>query len=146
MPATPTIDVVCDANVVIKWFHDAGEQEVEASRGLLDRQRDRTIALHILDLTPYEIGNVLLQPRFAVGAQQVATVLTALAEVCRAIAPSPEDLADAAQLAEQHALTFYDATYAAVARRRRARLVTLDGALLGAELGLRPGELAATLG
>ena len=38
-------------------------------------------------------------------------------------------------------LTFYDATYAAVARSRGAELATLDKALLRAGLGRRPSEI-----
>lgn len=72
-------------------------------------------------------------------------MLDALAEVCPVIAPAPEDLRAAAALAEQHGLTLYDAAYAAVAARRGAQLATLDGELLRAGLGRRPGELVSEL-
>ena len=48
---------------------------------------------------------------------------------------------DATRLAEDHHLTMYDATYAAVARSRGAELATLDKALLEAGLGRRPSEI-----
>ena len=138
-------DIVSDANVVLKWFHGEGEEEVAEARALLAGHRDRSVALHVLDLTAYEVGNALLRGRAHASAEQVATVLEALSEICPAITPSQEDLRDAAQLAEQHDLTLYDAAYAAVARRRGAQLATLDRELLRADLGRRPSQLVESL-
>jgi len=145
MPATPAIDVVSDANVALKWFHSEGEEEVEPARALLAGQRERTVALHILDLTPYEVGNALLRGRLGVPAARVGAVLDALREICPTIAPSSDDFGEAAALAEEHQVTLYDAAYAAVARRRGTQLVTLDRELLRAALGRRPSDLAAEL-
>ncbi|SRR5581483_7358183 len=145
MPATRAIDVVADANVALKWFHAEGEQEVEAARALLAAQRERAVALRILDLTPYELGNALLRGRPAVAAGQVAEVLAAIAVLCPAIAPSADELGEAARLAAEHDLTLYGAAYAAVARSRRAALATLDRKLLRAGLGRRPSELVEAL-
>jgi predicted nucleic acid-binding protein len=141
----PVIDVVSDANVALKWFHAEGEEEVEEARALLDAHKERTVALSVLDLTAYEVGNALMRGRAAVGADRVATVVEALAEVCPALRPNPAELRRATELAAEHDLTLYDAAYAAVAESREAALATLDGALLGAGLGTRPSELAARL-
>ena len=54
-------DVVCDASIVLKWFHEEGEEEVEAARALLDAHQAGHVAAHILDVTLYELGNVLLR-------------------------------------------------------------------------------------
>jgi predicted nucleic acid-binding protein len=137
----PVRDVLADANVVLKWFHEEGEEEVDAARALLDGHRERTLAVQMLDLTPYEVGNALIRGRARLGAEQVAIVLRAAREICAAVAPSADDLAHAAQLAVEHDLTLYDAAYASVAQRRGATLVTLDAKLLAARLGTRPSEL-----
>lgn len=141
----PAINVVSDANVVLKWFHSEGEEEVEPARALLGAHKARTVALSVLDLTAYEVGNALMRGRAGASAEQAATVLEALAEVCPALHPSPKELRLASELAERHDLTLYDAAYAAVAQSRTAELVTLDQALLAADLGSRPSELAATI-
>jgi predicted nucleic acid-binding protein len=138
----PAINIVSDANIVLKWFHAEGEEEVEPARALLDAHKERTVALSVLDLTAYEVGNALMRGRAGASAEQAATVIEALAEVCPAIRPSPEEMRVASQLAERHDLTLYDAAYAAVAQSRSAELVTLDRALLDAKLGRRPSELA----
>jgi predicted nucleic acid-binding protein len=141
----PVIDVVSDANVALKWFHAEGEEEVEEARALLDAHKTRAVALSVLDLTAYEVGNALMRGRAAAGADQVAAVLEALAEVCPALRPNPTELRRATELAAEHDLTLYDAAYAAVAESREATLATLDGALLNAGLGTRPSALAARL-
>jgi predicted nucleic acid-binding protein len=140
----PAIDVVSDANVALKWFHAEGEQEVAQARALLDAHKARTVALTVLDLTAYEVGNALLRGRAGASPKQVATVLEALAEICPAAQLSVEELRLATRLADRHDLTFYDA-YAAVAKTRGAILATLDKELLGAGLGTRPSELEAML-
>jgi predicted nucleic acid-binding protein len=142
----PAIDVVSDASVALKWFHEQGEQEVGPARALLAAQQTRALALVVLDLTAYEIGNALLRGRAKARPEQVAVVLEALAEICPAVRPDLADIALAVELAERHDLTLYDAAYAAVAKARGATLVTLDQALTRARLGMRPGALVARLG
>lgn len=145
MPAARAIDVVSDASVALKWFHAEGEEEVEAARALLEGQRDRTLAMWMLDLTPYEVGNALLRGHPGAAARQVAEVLVALPQLCPAISPDADDLREAARLAKRLDLTFHAAAYGAVARRRGAELATLDRGLLRAGLGRRPSELMASL-
>jgi len=137
----PAISVVSDANIVLKWFHAEDEEEVDAARALLEAHKERTIALSVLDLTVYEVGNALMRGPAGATAEQAATVVEALVEICPAARPSSEEMRAASQLAERHDLTLYDAAYAAVARSRSAELVTLDRALLDAGLGSKPAEL-----
>jgi predicted nucleic acid-binding protein len=138
------LDVVCDASVVLKWFHSEGEQEVGESRALLDLHRSRRAALSILDLTTYELGNALIRG-MRVPAARAQVVLEALDAMCPRLQLTTPEMADALALAELHRLTVYDAAYAAVARSRRARLATLDRLLLDAGLGERPSQIIAGL-
>ena len=139
----PTTDIVTDANVALKWFHDRGEEEGDAARKLLARHRSRTVVLHVLDLTFYEVGNALLRGRGKATASQVAVVLASLREMVLTISPDDDDLTLTTQFAETGGLTFYDAAYAAVAQRRGAILATLDHRLLDAGFGLPPSEILA---
>jgi predicted nucleic acid-binding protein len=72
-------------------------------------------------------------------------VLDALREIVNSLEPTRAEHHLAATLADTYDLTYYDAAYAAVAKSRAATLVTLDGALLGARLGVKPSELIARL-
>ncbi len=146
MAEMPAIDVVSDANVALKWFHADGEEEVAEARALVAAHQARTVALWVLDLTAYEVGNALLRGRARATARQVAIVLEALAQICPAVRPDGDDLRLGAELAVLHDLTLHDAAYAAVADNRGATLATLDRALLEAGLGRRPSEVVGGLG
>jgi predicted nucleic acid-binding protein len=143
MPAMPSADVLADANVVLKWFHEQGEEEVTSARALLEAHRDRRLSVLMLDLTPYEVGNALIRGRAGLGAEQVAIVLAAARAICVAVTPDEAELAHAVELAVEHELTLYDAAYAAVAQRRDAMLATFDRRLLASGLGARPGDVLA---
>src|SRR5215213_2874236 len=121
----PTV-VVSDASVAVKWFHEAGEEDFAPARALLDAYAEERIALLILDLTTYEVGNALLRGSAAASPDSVATVLEALNDLCPSVALEEPERRLAADLAAEHGLTFYDAAYAAVARRRGALLATFD--------------------
>lgn len=138
-------DIVCDASIVLKWFHDEGEADVDDARRLLVAHRSGSVTAWVLDLTFYELGNVLLR---ALGwsAADVADQLDDVRAVCSLLAPSAVEQRLAAELAEEHALTFYDAAYAAVARSRGAALATADTALLEAGVGESPAAVATRLG
>ena len=137
----PVIGVVSDTSVVYQWFHTEGETGVEASRALVRSFGERSVSLSVLDLTRYELGNIMLRGRLQATAEQAMAVVEVLARMCPVITPTAADLRSAARLAETHRLTLYDATYAAVARARGAELATLDKALLKAGLGRRPSEI-----
>lgn len=141
----PVTDVVCDTSVVLKWFHHEGEQEVDEARALLAAHQSGLLTAWILDLTLYELGNVLLRS-LGWPATDVAAQLDDLSAICTALTPTASELRLAAHLAEKHALTFYDAAYAAAARSRGADLATADRALLDAGVGASPSAVAAGLG
>jgi predicted nucleic acid-binding protein len=112
---------------------------------LLTAHARRDVALSVLDLTPYEVGNALRLGQAKATRAQVVTVLDALREIADGLRPTAAEQRHAAVLAERYDLTYYDAAYAAVAESRSATLVTLDGALLSTGLGVKPSELVARL-
>ena len=132
--------VVADASVALKWFHAEGEEAVEPARAVLAAFADRRIDLVILDLTVYEIGNVLLRSAGA-SPEAAAIVLDALIEICEPTSLTTSERALAARLATDHGLTFYDSAYGAVAQGRGGHLVTMDRELLAAGLGVRPEDV-----
>lgn len=145
MPGTGMADVLCDASVVLKWFHSEGEEEAAEARAILAAHRAGTIAVSILDLTLYELGNVLLRS-MGWSASDVGDQLEDLRTICGTFAPTTEELRLAADIGRRNDLTYYDAAYAAVARSRGTALVTADRGLVSAGYGERPGVLVARLG
>lgn len=123
--------VVCDASVVIKWFHSEDETEVAEARALLHAHRTGAVQARVLDLTFYEVGNVTIGHGLA--PEETSRRLDDLQLLCgEPIALTPRTRSAAATLASRHALTFYDAAYLAVAEHLEAVLATADSDLMAA--------------
>ena len=135
--------LLVDTSVVIKWVHEEGEAEVVQARRLLAAHRAGEARVLLLDLVAYEFGNVLLralrQPPSVVIDQ-----LDLLRRLCGPfVHPAPSWLAEAALLGEQHALTFYDASWAAAARALDCPLVSADSKLVASGLAISPSTAAS---
>jgi|SRR5215218_55617 len=84
-------------------------------------------------LAVYEVGNILTR-KSGWDANQIALALQVLHDICG----DPLDLASSdrhatAEIALKHDLTFYDASYAAIAARMKRHLLSADSDLI------RPG-------
>lgn len=137
--------LLVDTSVLVKWFHEQGESEVSEARALLQAHRDGTAELLVLDLGAYELGNVLLRPLRMPAAVVVELLGTLRTLVGPLVHPRPSWHDAAAGLAEQHALTFYDASWAAAARALACPLVSADRRLLHAGLAVTATQAAADL-
>jgi len=125
---------VVDASVAAKWFRPL-EREPE---GELAREAIGRLAMRVTTLTVYEVGNVLTLHGGWTGGE-VGAALKLLLEICgEPLDLLPEDHRAAASLALSHGLTFYDASYAAIATRLGRGVLSADGDLI------KPG-LASTL-
>ena len=133
-----------DTSVVIKWVHEEGESAVEPARRLLAAHRAGTARVLLLDLVVYEFGNVLLRALHQPAAE-VTRQIDLLHRICGPfVHPAPSWHGTAAQLAAEHGLTFYDASWAAAARALGCPLVSADRRLLDAG-AIAPAEAAARL-
>lgn len=135
--------VLIDTSVLIKWFHDEGESEFAEARAIRDAHIRGDLDAHVLDLAIYEVGNVLTRaltwPASDVG-DQLDDLLTIVGSP---IVMAPGWLRDAATLAETHALSFYDASWAAAAAALGIRLVSADRRLLTAGLAETPSAVVS---
>lgn len=137
--------LLLDTSVLIKWFHEAGEAELDEARALRAAHVAGDLDAHILDLAVYEVGNVLssaLRWRASDVADQLDDLLTIVATP---LVLTAEWLRDAASLAGRHRLSFYDAAWAAAARGLDIPLVSADMALQRAELAESPGQIVRRL-
>jgi predicted nucleic acid-binding protein len=123
---------IADASVALKWFMPV-EREPDA---LLARELVGALPIRITTLAIFEIGNVLTV-HSGWRASEIAAALSVLRRTCgEPIDLMPEDELRAATLAIEHRLTFYDASYAAVAQRTRRELISADRALLESGLAV----------
>jgi predicted nucleic acid-binding protein len=129
---------IVDASIVLKWFLPV-EQEPD---GELARATIGRLAMRTTTLAAYEVGNILMR-HSGWDAPEIATALALIRRTCgSAIALTPEDELQAAKLAQKHDLTFYDASYAAVAERTHRHLLSADGDLLTPGLAVALRDVA----
>lgn len=122
-----------DASVAVKWFLPV-EREPD---GELARKTIGRLAMRTTTLAVHEVGNVLTIHSGWSG-EKIAKALALLGEICGdPLELLPEDHRVAADLALTHGLTFYDASYAAIARRVDRRLLSADSDLIDPGLAAR---------
>lgn len=138
--------ILVDTSALIKWFHSDGESELAQARAIRDAHTRGDVDAHIIDLALYEVGNVLTRAlRWPPDA--VSNQLDDLAEILGPpLAMATDWLHLAASLAHSHTLSFYDACWAAAARRLGIVLISCDRKLITAGLAESPTSAVARLG
>lgn len=140
-PPAPTEGWLVDASVALKWFLPV-DREPE---GKLARAAVGTLAMRTTALAVYEIGNVLIR-HSGWTATRAISALELLEEICGdPIELVPDDHRLTVELAIRHKLTFYDASYAAVAFRTGRRLLSADRDLIAPRLAAGLREALPTL-
>lgn len=121
-----------DASVAIKWLLPAGrEPDTDDARWLIGEAELKTTTL-----AHYEVASTIQRIHPAGGAAAVEACAL-LRAICGEPEPLlPDDVIAAAAIADEHGLTFYDASYAAIALGRGWSLISVDRDLL------RPGLAA----
>ncbi len=137
--------LLVDTSVLIKWFHQTGESELAEARAIRDAHIRGDLEAHVLDLAIYEVGNVLARALNWTASDVSDQLDDLLAIVGVPITMAQTWLHDAAELAEIHALSFYDASWAATAAALEITLVSADRRLLGAQLAESPATAATRL-
>jgi predicted nucleic acid-binding protein len=115
--------LLLDASVLLAAF-DPEDDHHEAARTLLE---DEGATLATLDLVRYEVANVAVRAWRAPGS--VAPLLAVVERVAEdgGVVPSTDTLLTrAAEIAERHTISVYDAAYAAAADEGGHRLVSCD--------------------
>jgi predicted nucleic acid-binding protein len=121
-----------DASIALKWFLPLDREP----DGHLARTAIGHLAMRTTTLAFYEVGNILTR-RSGLEAVQIGAALGLLEDICGdPIELTSDDRHFAATLAREHKLTFYDASYAAIARRTGRRLLSADGDLIAPKLAI----------
>lgn len=132
--------LLLDASVVLAAF-DPEDDHHKAARALLE---DEGVALATLDLIRHEVTNVAVRAWRA--PESVAALLSAIDRIAEdggVLVSQTTLLTRAAELAERHAISAYDAAYAAAAIEAGLRLVSCDERdLVSRGLASLPGDAA----
>ena len=115
---------VLDASVVLKWFVD--EKGSNKALSLRKDFREGKTELILPDLALYEISNALrYNPEF--GKEEIQVAIKTLVDMDMDIVTPTLPLIKASiELAIEHEITCYDATYFALARELEFSLITAD--------------------
>jgi len=115
--------LLLDASVVLAAF-DREDRQYEAARALL---ADESVVLATLDLARYEVANTAVRAWREAGlVGALLFVLDRIADDGGVLASTSQLLARAADLAEHHAISVYDAAYVAAVGEGDRRLVSCD--------------------
>jgi predicted nucleic acid-binding protein len=131
-PADPDVTWLVDASVALKWFMPRDrEPDADLARSAIGKLAMRTTALAV-----YEIGNILTR-KSGWDGDQIAFGLQVLQDICGdPFDLEPDDRRVAADIALAHDITFYDASYAAIAQRTKRLLLSADRDLVDSGLAL----------
>lgn len=115
--------LLLDASVLLAAF-DPEDDHHESARGLLENE-EATLAT--LDLARYEVANVAVRAwRAPDSVMPLLAVIERLADDGGVVTSTDTLLTRAAELAERHTISVYDAAYAAAADEGGQRLVSCD--------------------
>lgn len=117
-----------DASVAVKWF-DLRERYVDQARSLLDAHLTGQAHLLLSALLPYEVGNALLKEPEPTGPGETDALWLSDFVWVTIDAESAEATRS---LALRYNLSYYDASYLALAIREAAPLVSDDQLLIDA--------------
>ena len=118
--------IVVDTSVLVKWFKTRDEELLDEARDLLAEIEARLVQVHVPALLLYEVGNLLLV-KTRLGAAALDEAIERLEDLPLVVAPPATPLLKRAfRLARELSLTFYDASFLALAFELRCPCVTAD--------------------
>lgn len=124
------MNMIFDTSVLVKWYHQEGEAEVDQAQWHLEAHRAGLVTVHLLDFGIYELGNVALSLFKSSKDKTFATIQLAIALCGEPLVLNVHEFGLAAQIACDDRLSFYDASFAAAAKSRDMMLVSADKKLL----------------
>jgi predicted nucleic acid-binding protein len=118
--------IVVDTSVLIKWFKTRDEDLLREARTLLHQIENRSLEVHVPALLLYEVGNILLLKTklSPVALDQTVERLETLPFIVAP--PATPLLKRAARLGRELSLTFYDASFLALAVELDCPYITAD--------------------
>lgn len=118
--------IVVDSSVLIKWFKTRNEDLLAEARDLLHEVETRPLEVHVPALLLYEVGNILLL-KTGLGPTALDEAIHHLEALPFSVAPPATPLLRrAARLGRDLNVTFYDASFLALAVELDCAFITAD--------------------
>lgn len=118
------IKITLDSSVIVKWLNTDYEQNLDQANQVLKDAQSGKIEIICPELVKYEIGNVLLFGK-KLSSKRANILLHLLFHFPIKFIPISEELSiETFSVAEGSGMTYYDATFVALAKLEDAVLVT----------------------
>lgn len=115
--------IVLDTSVIVKWF--SNEEDKELANRLLLKLQNSSISVYCPELVKYEFGNSLINKKFNLGEMREA--LLKFYQLPIIFVSDDEEMAiSAEEIAVENKITFYDASFVALAKKFKVTLVTAN--------------------
>lgn len=112
-----------DSSVVVKWVNSQGEKFLRQADTILKHMQNGEILITMPDLAKYEVGNALLNKEMSLSATQ--TALGTVYEIPIQFVSQDKAMAQTTlEIAKDSGMTYYDASFIALAKRLKVDLVT----------------------
>lgn len=115
--------VVVDSSVIVKWLNSDREEYLEEANKLLKMACEEKVLILAPELARYEVSNALMHKNMDVN-QLMVSVSTIFGLPIRFVSFSDEQSQLSAKVAVESGMTFYDATFVALAMDQKAVLIT----------------------
>jgi len=116
-------NIIIDTSVIVKLLNDQLEQHVkQANKVLLDAQKNK-ISIFAPELSRYEIGNAILKKKLSMPFAQ-DTLETAYDLPIQFVKETYKLACKTYEIAAKTNMTYYDASFIALAKQESAILVT----------------------
>lgn len=115
--------VVIDSSVTVKWINQVDEKFLDLADKVLTDAQSSSIRLLSPELSKYEIGNALLKK--GLNLRMAYESLAIVYQLPITFVSESEELAkETYRIAQKEGLTYYDASFIALAKQQHALLIT----------------------
>ena len=119
-----TLTLVVDYSVIVKWLNSTDEKDIEKADRILTNTLRGEIELIAPELAKYEVGNVLLLKKKLTAKEIIVPISALYSYPIQFISESEELARQTYKIAQQAGITYYDASFIALAQQENAVLVT----------------------
>jgi len=116
--------LVIDSSVIIKWLHKEDEKYLDQAAKILEDVKNGTVTLYAPELAKYEVGNALLFGKKLSADQAKIPLATFYLLPIQFIIQSEQSANQTYKIAQEAKITYYDASFIALAHQENATLVT----------------------
>lgn len=113
-----------DSSVIIKWLSEDNEKDLDYADKILKDAQNGNIILIAPELSKYEVGNVLLFSKKLSPEQAKVTITKFFNIPITFVTESLELAKETFSLAYDLGITYYDASFLALAKQYNATLIT----------------------